>query len=210
MVSSLRERGQKSERGSSIVEAAIITPVFLMILFGLLEFGLIARDELTTTNASRDGGRAASVYANDAHADYWILESVKQSIAPMGEDLIEYVVIFRIEDVGDEMNPQCHIQSVAATSDPLRPCNRYSQTELHLPLYEADDVTLSGYWGCDVNPARAVDDAWCARDRETSLSAGLDLIGVYVKTKHYYITGFFGDQRFVDDVTIIQIEPEEA
>ncbi len=193
-----------------MVEAAIVTPVFLLILFGLLEFGLLARSELTTTFASRDGGRVASVYSNDANADFWILESIKHSIDPLGEENIDYVVVFRVENVGDEMNPLCHTQSVSAASDPVRPCNRYTQNEINLPLYYADNVTPTGFWGCDVVPGKAVDDAWCAKDRETSLSAGLDLIGVYVNAKHFYITGFFGDERPVDDVTIIQIEPEEA
>lgn len=193
-----------------MVEAAIVTPVFLLILFGLLEFGMVARSELTTTNASRDGGRVASVYSDDAFADYWILDAIQHSIDPLGAEKIEYVVIFRIENVGDEMNPLCHTQSVSAAVDPVRPCNRYTQAEMALPPYLSDNLTPTGFWGCDIGPQPAVDNAWCAKDRVTSLSSGLDLIGVYVNARHFYITGFFGDEREVDDVTIIQIEPEEA
>ncbi|MHB8841737.1 MAG: TadE/TadG family type IV pilus assembly protein [Candidatus Aquicultor sp.] len=51
----------KNERGASSVEFAIILPVLILILFGILEFGLTYRDYLAITHAAREGARMAAV-----------------------------------------------------------------------------------------------------------------------------------------------------
>ena len=39
------------ERGAALIEAAIAIPVFVLIVFFILELGLLFRDSLTTDNA---------------------------------------------------------------------------------------------------------------------------------------------------------------
>jgi hypothetical protein len=51
-----------SERGASAVEFALILPVLIIILFGIIEFSLIMYDKAMVTNASREGARAGIVY----------------------------------------------------------------------------------------------------------------------------------------------------
>ena len=48
----------RSQRGAALIEAAIIMPVLLMIVFGVFEYGLLFRDELTLAQSTRDGARA--------------------------------------------------------------------------------------------------------------------------------------------------------
>ena len=79
LISRLRERRASGERGAALVEAAFITPVFALVIFGILEFGLTFRDYLTVANASRDSGRAASAYGDDLYADYNIIQVAQQS-----------------------------------------------------------------------------------------------------------------------------------
>jgi Flp pilus assembly protein TadG len=50
-------------RGGSAAELAIIAPVLLSLLFGIIEFGLILYDQAMITNASREGARAGIVYS---------------------------------------------------------------------------------------------------------------------------------------------------
>jgi Flp pilus assembly protein TadG len=47
-----------SERGASAAEFAIILPVLLTILFGIIEFGMIMYSREVVTNAAREGARA--------------------------------------------------------------------------------------------------------------------------------------------------------
>ncbi|MFP3984294.1 MAG: TadE/TadG family type IV pilus assembly protein [Desulfurivibrionaceae bacterium] len=53
---------EKRERGASAVEFALILPVLLLILFGIIEFGILLFDKAMLTNASREGARAGIVY----------------------------------------------------------------------------------------------------------------------------------------------------
>jgi Flp pilus assembly protein TadG len=52
------------QRGQALVEYTIIVPAFLLLLFGLLEFGLLFNHDLTIEYATREGARSASALAN--------------------------------------------------------------------------------------------------------------------------------------------------
>ncbi len=58
----------KDEKGQSMVEFAMILPVLLLILVGIIEFGFMFSGYLTLTNASRESARAISLGATDAIA----------------------------------------------------------------------------------------------------------------------------------------------
>jgi Flp pilus assembly protein TadG len=47
----------KNERGGSLVEFAIIMPLLFILLFGIIEFGLLLYNQAVITNASREGAR---------------------------------------------------------------------------------------------------------------------------------------------------------
>jgi hypothetical protein len=49
-------------RGGSAVEFALILPVLILILFGIVEFSLIMYDKAVITNASREGARQGIIY----------------------------------------------------------------------------------------------------------------------------------------------------
>ncbi len=53
-----------NERGVSAVEFALILPVLVLILFGIIEFGLILYDQQVITNASREGAREGILFKN--------------------------------------------------------------------------------------------------------------------------------------------------
>ncbi len=47
----------RCQKGVAAVEFAIILPVLLLIIFGIIEFGLLMYDKQVITNASREGAR---------------------------------------------------------------------------------------------------------------------------------------------------------
>lgn len=55
------ERRRKRSRGQSLVEFAVVLPVFLLILCGILDFGFALYSRMSVINAAREGARAASV-----------------------------------------------------------------------------------------------------------------------------------------------------
>lgn len=61
----LRKLLQK-KRGQAIVEFALILPIFILILVGIMEFGLLFHQYLVVTSASREGARTAALGGTDA------------------------------------------------------------------------------------------------------------------------------------------------
>lgn len=51
------------ERGAAAVEFALVLPVLVVLLFGIIEFGFILYSKEVLTNASREGTRAGIVQA---------------------------------------------------------------------------------------------------------------------------------------------------
>lgn len=55
------QKTRRSESGASAVEFALLLPVLMMILFGIIEFGLALYRQAILTNASREGARLGIV-----------------------------------------------------------------------------------------------------------------------------------------------------
>jgi Flp pilus assembly protein TadG len=58
-----------SRKGAAMVELAIILPILFVVLFGIIEFGLILYDKALITNASREGARQGIVFRWDVATD---------------------------------------------------------------------------------------------------------------------------------------------
>ncbi|MBF0672759.1 MAG: pilus assembly protein [Salinibacterium sp.] len=56
-----RMRGD--ERGAVAVEFALVVPVLLMVIFAIVEFGLIYNAQIQVTASAREGARAAALGA---------------------------------------------------------------------------------------------------------------------------------------------------
>jgi Flp pilus assembly protein TadG len=52
---------RKRERGQALVELALVLPLFLLLLLGIVQMGSVYRDYIALTDATRVGGRQASV-----------------------------------------------------------------------------------------------------------------------------------------------------
>ena len=51
----------KGQRGASMVEFAFVLPLLIVLIFGIIEFGLYLYNQQVITNASREGARAGIV-----------------------------------------------------------------------------------------------------------------------------------------------------
>lgn len=53
---------KKSEKGQAMVEFALVLPVLLLIIAGIIDFGWVFHQQVIANNASREAARYASVY----------------------------------------------------------------------------------------------------------------------------------------------------
>jgi hypothetical protein len=203
-----RARARARERGAALVEAALVTPVFFLFLTGIFEFGLLYRDSLTTNNAAHQGARAASVTGDRPEADFLVLRSIEHGIEAMGMDKLDFVVVFRADGPDDGVPASCLASSQALVpADPTAPaCNRYTPADFSLDIDDTSGNDL-GNFRCS---SSAVDRFWCPTDRETTLTANVEYVGIYVQTTHHYLTGVFGGTRTLSETRILRLEPEAA
>ncbi len=60
-----RRRHGRGERGQSLVEFVLVLPIFLLLLFAIIDFGMGFHAWITVTNASREGARIGVVGASE-------------------------------------------------------------------------------------------------------------------------------------------------
>jgi hypothetical protein len=182
------------ERGATLVEFAIVLPVFLLILFAILEFGLGFNTQLTAYNTSRSAARVASAMGNEPEADFSVVRAaVKDGDVAIVADL-RRIVVFRATSSESDVPPQCTTSQVGFDDV----CNVY------LPADFADPIDEYGCGGSEL------DQFWCPSNRKVALSGSQgppDYIGVWVEFRHDMLTGLFGGQRTITDQTVMRIEP---
>lgn len=96
-----RRAGRTDARGQSMVEFAISVPVFVMLLFGMLEFGFAFNHNMTLEYATREGARTGAALAKGTNSipcnqvDNEIMASVQRVLKSPGSP----VVLSRISEV---------------------------------------------------------------------------------------------------------------
>lgn len=57
-----------NEKGSAVMEAALVLPILCLLLIGILEFGRVLMIEQALTNAAREASRVAAISLDDTQA----------------------------------------------------------------------------------------------------------------------------------------------
>ena len=93
----ITRRTGKGEGGQSLVEFALVLPIFLLVLFAIVDFGMAFHAWITVTNSAREGGRLGAVHpALDAPGspcdgygslDQCIEAKVRDTAGQLGDDL---------------------------------------------------------------------------------------------------------------------------
>ena len=81
---------RRDERGAAAVEFALVVPLLLMLLFGLITTGMTFSDHLAATNATREGSRYGA--ATNYTAATWaasVKERVRQVYFNAGETVTD-------------------------------------------------------------------------------------------------------------------------
>ena len=183
----------RGDRGAILAEAALITPLFIFILFGILEFGGSFRDYLTLNNGVTTGARKASIAANAPDADFQILTTARKEINAMPLSQVEQVIIFHAT------RPRARCRSDASADHrPREPVLRTTPTRA-----TSTPVRSSGRSWRRTSAVPAGISIWGGVQRLASSRPGSvrppDYIGVYIKIRHKFYTGLFGSDQTDDE-----------
>lgn len=102
-------RGDDS--GSTLVEAAFVMPIFMVLIFGIFEFSGLVMTKTGAGSAVNGGVRMAVVQGDGTGstvgADYWILRSIERDGGGLSQDQIMQIVIWNATGPGDPVPGAC-------------------------------------------------------------------------------------------------------
>ena len=161
-----------TERGAVLVEMAIVVPIFIFLVFGMLEFGLAFKDKLTMEHAVNQASRRATVLGTDDTADIEILNAFEEGLVGAADiNLVVYVDIYEVTN-GSKGVYDRYVPDPDGVPCDWDPCPDPAIV---------DPVT---YGTPDDYPP-------CGRD--VTLDAdGVDIIGIEVEYTHDWVTGVLG------------------
>jgi Flp pilus assembly protein TadG len=194
-----RER-RRSNKGQSLVEFALVIPIFFTLLVGVIEFSLALNAVLAVNFASRDATLIASEAGNSVGADCAILRTVQDRIdAPADDDRIIDVKIFRANTVGQAVPVGSPAQNTYARGGSMVcPYNGNAAATIAFHL-----VGSAGY----PEISRCNTLAGCGGGRT------LDHIGVEIRytyswhTPLSYVVGLSGSGYTIDKSNAMRMEP---
>jgi Flp pilus assembly protein TadG len=71
----------RNDRGQTMVEFALVVPVLLLVVFGIIQFGMLYNDYITLTDATRVGARKGAVSRTAANPAA-LAEAATRAAAP--------------------------------------------------------------------------------------------------------------------------------
>lgn len=81
-------REHRSCRGQSMVETALVLPIIILLLVGIIDFGLLFNNYIVLSNATREAARKAAVGATD--------ELIMQTVADLTVTLDQNRIVVQV------------------------------------------------------------------------------------------------------------------
>jgi Flp pilus assembly protein TadG len=73
----------RNEQGQTMTEFALVLPVLALILFAVIQFGIVFNNYVTLTDATRAGARRAAVSRQDPNRDSAVMDAVRNSASDL-------------------------------------------------------------------------------------------------------------------------------
>jgi len=95
----ITRRKSEGEGGQSLVEFALVLPIFLLVLFAIVDFGMAFHAWIAVTNSAREGARLGAVRGP---ADE-IVQRVRDTTGTLDQDKLTVTVTNAEGDPGDSV-----------------------------------------------------------------------------------------------------------
>jgi hypothetical protein len=199
------------QRGQGLVEFTIVVPVFLLLLFAMLDFGLAFYSNLTIAYASREGARVGAALADGGGAsggcgtgevDKYVIAAVERVLDSAG-------IRIDVDPSGGGGVTSVRIYKADATTgaDPGGVANQWTYSAGGGPVIPGTTTPLDFV---------ETSHGWNVCSRVNSIAAP-DSIGVSISYSYAYITPLAGIYQFmfkgppptlkIFDRTVMQLNP---
>lgn len=179
LASWMRARRNRSGRGQSLVEFALIFPIFILLFIGLIEFSVTLSVMLNVNYASRDAALLSAEVGDAAGADCLILRRLDTALGggAAKRSGIEQIRIFWADANGNELAANAYTEGGLGTTCTL------ADGSTATVAYTAVPGGLNY-----VNTDRCTVLNGCGVDSQGRSHPGLDTIGVTIVFHHDWLT----------------------
>lgn len=200
---------KRDQSGAIAVEAALVTPILLVLIFGMIEFGFLLRDYAAVSSSARTGARIASTGADAGPGTcetgpeaapctstsspalaQEAADAIQRAGSAMPPDFINYILVY-------EANAQGFPGANGNTTMPTD-CSGVPNCVRFVWRDSADAFRFGG-------------GAWNSRMISACFpgnsSYPMHRVGVHVNATHPMMTGLFGSAITVSDRAVLDFEP---
>ncbi|GAB3266723.1 TadE/TadG family type IV pilus assembly protein [Nocardioides dilutus] len=204
-----RLRLRRQERGAVALEAALVTPILLLVVLGIIELGFLMRDHNVVVSNTRVGARIASTGAGAGPGTcvsgpeeppctpqsapalaQMAADAIQRSGSAMPVDQIQYILVYKANDEG-------YPGSNGNTTMPTT-CSGYTNC-------------VRFVWRDSANKFRYAGGTWDSRTISAcfpgTAANPLDRVGIQLVAEHKTFTGMFGDSLTLEDHAVMNFEP---
>lgn len=181
---------RSTERGQGLVEFAMVVPLFMILLLGLLEFGFVFDHTMTLNYATREGARSGAAFAagntttmpcaTSTDVDKHVIAAVQRVLeapgSPIALSTINDIQIYKANSSGGVSSGQTNVWDYNAGGGPI-----------------VDGVALD---------FSQTSQGWNACTRDNSWSGGVapDSLGVSISYQYQYVTPLAAAMQFFGPV----------
>ena len=171
------------DRGAAAVETALVLPVLLGLVFGIVEYGMAIKDSIAVTAATRTGARTASADAKYTGFDDATASSMTSAVSVLDPGSIKDMWVYKAASNGRPVGDSGNFTSCTA-------CSKYS-------------------WNANTKTFTKMSSTWTAAQQNACMGSA-DSVGVWLHVEHASFTHMFFTTLRVTDQAVMQLEPRPA
>lgn len=193
------------QRGAVAVETALVTPVLLAVLLGIIEVPMLIRDHVAVTSASRTGARVAAA-APDAGS--CLPNPADETPCPAnGAPNFAQIAADAVARNGTALPARSiqHILVYKANS------NGYPGALASMPDSCAGVTSCVAYrWSETAGAFRYSSGSWDSRTVNACFPSNVDSVGVQVVAEHEFLSGLLRSSVTMAEHAVMHFEPLRA
>jgi hypothetical protein len=200
----------RSERGAVVVEAALVTPLLMALLLGIIEMALLMKDDVALTSAVRTGGRTASANAGAgpggvAADDGTCLSPCSPANAPMFAQMAANAIQRAGTALPKDSIKELWVYKANAKGYPCALATGCETSTLTSMTCGANCVKYK--WMPTKDEFRYFSGTWTSKKVNACANNNPDAVGIYIRAQHDFLTGFFTKDVMIEDHAVFTFEP---
>ena len=171
---------RSGERGAVAVEAALVTPIFLLLIVGIIEFGMVFKDSLAVSSSVRAGARIASAEPRVATFATDAVQQVAREGSAMDMSSVKKMWVYKAAADGTPVGG-------SGTFDSCSACVKFTWNGTQF-VQQSATWSATQQNACQGDPAR-------------------ESVGIYLELDHAAITGLLFKHLTLAEHTVMNLEP---